>query len=71
MPFKHIMVLLNDDDIVDDTTPIKKNVCIHKKQDYLECIKSYPKDYNHFSDKIIKNNCTQLFWNWYYNCRVK
>jgi hypothetical protein len=71
MSFKHILVRLNDEDVVDSNNTIEQNKCIQKKKDYLDCVKLYPKNHDYFSGKLTKNRCTQLFWNWYNNCRMK
>lgn len=65
---RHIIVTKRDSDFISQCNSDKKNRCIQKKDDYLSCVKSYPRIVNHKSFTIYKNNCNSLFWNWYKNC---
>ncbi len=69
MSFRHIIVRMRDDDIINARNTVEKNKCILKKMDYLNCVKSHPRQYDCFAGKINKNKCTQLFWNWYKICK--
>ena len=60
---------MRDDDIINARNTVEKNKCILKKMDYLNCVKSHPRQYDCFAGKINENKCTQLFWNWYKICK--
>jgi hypothetical protein len=68
MSFRHILVRMLDDDIVGINNTEEKNRCIQKKLDYLNCVESYPRQHDYLTGNLQKNNCTQLFWNWYTAC---
>ena len=68
MPFRHIQVRRREDDIIDSGNTVEKNKCIQKKIDYLNCVKSHPRQYDCFAGKVNKNKCTPLFWNWWKTC---
>ena len=65
---RHIIVKKRDSDFISQNYSDKKNRCIQKKDDYLSCVKSYPRIVNRESFTIYKNKCSSLFWNWYKNC---
>ena len=65
---RHIIVKKRDSDFISQNYSDKKNRCIQKKDDYLSCVKSYPRIFNRNSFTIYKNKCSSLFWNWYKNC---
>lgn len=68
MPSKHILVYMRDNDIINVNNTNKKNRCIQKKLDYLDCLKyDFSQNYE-FNDTLQKNKCNQLFWNWYAAC---
>lgn len=68
MSSKHILVYQRDCDIIDINNTNKKNRCIQKKMDYLNCINSYPRQDGEFNEKLQNNKCNHLFWNWYTVC---
>lgn len=67
MNSKHIIVGLYKDDIIGPNLSDKKNRCISKKKDYLDCVSSNNEKLN---NKKNLNNCSQLFWRWYIQCKT-
>lgn len=67
MNSKHIIGELYNGKLLGTTTTNKKDTCISKKKDYLDCIDSNNKK---FDKNQSLNNCSQLFWNWYIYCKT-
>jgi hypothetical protein len=59
---------MRDKDIIGNNNTEEKNRCIQKKLDYLNCVKTHPRNIDDLSGELQKNKCTQLFWNWYNVC---
>lgn len=70
MPLIHMIYELKKREMRDNyeyLIKMKKEKCINKRRDFLECVNYYPRNGTN-GNKEFPKKCTQLFWNWFKDC---